>query len=76
MMNEGQEKFLAFFLANTKESEQNQAKQLLLESFKAQEDHKLTRAEFTDLQNNLLPLLQPDKVEDVKKAMAHFSAQL
>lgn len=75
-MNPGQEQFLGFFLMNTKEDKQEQAKTLLLESFKAQETKAFTLDDFTSLQNNLLPLLKEESLDDVKKAMAHFASQL
>lgn len=75
-MNDGQSKFLAFFLAHTQADKQNQAKQLLQASFAAQAQQKMTLTDFQALQQDLLPLLKPESVDTVKQAMAHFASQL
>jgi hypothetical protein len=75
-MNEGQEKFLSFFLANAKEDQKEEAKRLLMNSFAEQQQKKMTSAEFAELNEQLLPLIKPENLETVTQAMMHFSQQL
>jgi hypothetical protein len=75
-MNSGQERFLAFFIENTRPEKQEKAKEILLQSFAQQQTKKLSMADFNELQQNLLPLIKPEKVAEVTGAMAHFSKNL
>lgn len=75
-MNNGQAKFLAFFLAYTQPEYHVKVQQLLQASFAAQAQQKLTVTNFQQLQSQLLPLLKPEGVSAVKQAMAQFSQQL
>lgn len=75
-MLEGQERFLQFFLSFTKEGKEEEAKSLLMQSFADQATKKMTMDEFNDLQAKLLPLIKPEKLDEVKQAMAHFSSNL
>lgn len=75
-MNNGQAKFLAFFLAHTRTDAQAKAQVLLQASFASQTQQKMTPADFQKLQAQLLPLLKPESVATVKEAMAQFASQL
>ncbi|MFD1902213.1 hypothetical protein [Enterococcus termitis] len=75
-MHSGQQKFLGFFLDNTLPEKQDEAKKLLMQSFADQQSRKMTLADFNELQAKVLPLVKPEKLEEVKGAMAHFSRNL
>ncbi len=75
-MLEGQLKFLDFFLNNTIEGKEEEAKAILVKSFADQETEALSLQEFKKLQEKLFPLIKPEKLNEVKVAMAHFAQSL
>lgn len=75
-MHSGQQKFLAFFLENTLSEKQEEAKAILVQSFADQQTKKMTLEDFHALQAKVLPLVKPEKLDEVKGAMAHFSRNL
>ncbi|WP_428890042.1 hypothetical protein [Enterococcus xiangfangensis] len=75
-MLDGQLKFLDFFLNNTIEGKEDEAKKILIKSFADQETTALNLQEFKQLQEQLFPLIKPEKLDEVKVAMAHFSQGL
>ena len=75
-MLEGQLKFLDFFLNNTIEGKEEQAKEILVKSFADQETNALSLEEFKQLQEKLFPLIKPEKLNEVKVAMAHVAQSL
>lgn len=75
-MLDGQLKFLDFFLNNTIEGKENEAKEILVKSFADQETGALSLHEFKKLQEKLFPLIKPEKLNEVKVAMARFAQSL
>lgn len=75
-MLEGQLKFLDFFLNNTIEGKEEEAKEILIKSFADQKTDALSLQEFKQLQERLFPLIKPEKLNEVKVAMAHFAQSL
>lgn len=75
-MLEGQLKFLDFFLNNTIEGKEDEAKEILIKSFADQKTDALSLQEFKQLQERLFPLIKPEKLNEVKVAMAHFAQSL
>lgn len=76
IMLEGQLKFLDFFINNTIEGKKEDAKAILIKSFADQETEALSLEEFKQLQEKLFPLIKPEKLKEVKVAMAHFAQSL
>ncbi|MFC4772192.1 hypothetical protein [Enterococcus hermanniensis] len=75
-MLDGQLKFLDFFLNNTIEGKENEAKEILVKSFADQETNALSLEDFKQLQKTLFPLIKPEKLNEVKVAMAHFAQSI
>ena len=75
-MLEGQWKFLDFVLNDTIEGKENEAKEILVKSFADQETDALSLGDFKKLQESLFPLIKPEKLNEVKVAMAHFAQSL
>lgn len=75
-MLDGQLKFLDFFLNNTIEGKEDEAKDILIKSFADQKTDALSLQEFKQLQERLFPLIKPEKLNEVKVAMAHFAQSL
>lgn len=69
-------KFLDFFLNNTIEGKEDEAKEILIKSFADQKTDALSLQEFKKLQERLFPLIKPEKLNEVKVAMAHFAQSL
>jgi hypothetical protein len=58
-MLDGQLKFLDFFLNNTIEGKEEEAKEILVKSFADKETEALSLQEFKKLQEKLFPLIKP-----------------
>jgi len=75
-MNEGQENFFTFMLKRVQEGKQDEAKNLLMESFAQQQTKPLTKESFLELKSQLLGLIREDAVQEVSGAMDHFGSNL
>ena len=72
-MNQGQEQFLNFIIERVNEDKVEEAKSLLAENFKKQEEGTFTREDITNFGPKIIALIKPDKVEEVQTAMNHFA---
>lgn len=72
-MTEGQEKFYHFILEHTEEKNKEEAKILMNESFKKQEDGTFDNAYIMKLIPKMTSLIKEEAVEDVKKVMNQFA---
>lgn len=71
-MNSGQEKFLEFILDNVIEGKEDEAKKLLSESFKKQDDGSFNKMYLITFIPKMLKLIKPESVEKVKEIMTQF----
>ncbi|WP_315115659.1 hypothetical protein [Clostridium intestinale] len=75
-MNPGQEKFYEFILERVQEDKVENAKALLSDSFKKQEEGTFTQEEVVVFIPKMISLLKPEKVEEVKNIMKQFSQNI
>lgn len=75
-MNPGQEKFLHFILERVSSENQEQAKQLLNESFSKQNDSTFNQAYLMDFIPKMLELIQSEHLEEVKGIMQQFQSNI
>lgn len=75
-MNQGQEQFQSFILERIQEERKEDATALLNECFKKQDEGTFTRQDITQFIPKLIPLLHPDKVEEVHEVIKNFAHRL
>lgn len=75
-MNQGQEKFLAFILERVQEDKVDEAKSLLSESFKKQQECTFSHEYIMEFIPKMIALLKADKVEEVKGIMEQFAKNI
>lgn len=75
-MNQGQEKFLAFILERVQEDKVDEAKSLLSESFKKQQEGTFSHEYIMEFIPKMIALLKADKVEEVKEIMEQFAKNI
>lgn len=76
MMNQGQEKFFLFILERVKEDKMEEAKALLHDSFKKQDEGTYTQEDLSSFKTEMTNLLKPEHVEEVQGIMKNFSDSL
>ena len=71
-MNPGQEKFYHFILERTQSGKEQDAKDLLAESFAKQTDGSFDDAYRQAFIPRMIALLKPEALDEVKKVMSEF----
>lgn len=75
-MNAGQQRFYSFVMERVKEECAEEAKAMMLENFKRQDEGTFTREYMQQNAPKLLSYIKPEFIEDLQKAAAHMSATL
>ena len=75
-MNQGQQKFFDFVMERVREDKAEEAKAMLLENFKRQEEGTFTQEYMQQNAPKLLLLIQPEFVEEFKRAAEHMRSTL
>lgn len=73
-MNQGQEKFFNFIMQNVEEKNQDNAKELLAESFGKQDDGTFNQEYMMTFIPKMLELIKPENLEQVKNIMMNHKA--
>lgn len=73
-MNQGQEKFFNFILERVHQENQEQAKELLAESFGKQADGTFNQEYMMSFIPRMLQLIKPEFLEEVKGIMMNHKA--
>ena len=76
MMNEGQEKFLGYILERVQEDNIEEARTLLTDNFKKQDEGTFTYEDAVQLIPKMISLLKPEKVEEVQAVVKQFSQSM
>ncbi|MDF2535145.1 MAG: hypothetical protein K0R18_1304 [Bacillales bacterium] len=71
-MNEGQEKFMSFIMERVMEGKQDNAKELLAESFDKQQKDEFNKEYLQSFITRMGALLKPEAVEEVMSVMQNF----
>jgi hypothetical protein len=71
-MNEGQEKFMSFIMDRVIEGKQEDAKELLAESFGKQQSGEFNMEYLQSFMPRMVALLKPEEVEQVMSIMQNF----
>ncbi|GFZ30376.1 hypothetical protein CSC2_09020 [Clostridium zeae] len=75
-MNQGQELFYNFFIERAMDDKKEEAKALLEESFAKQAAGTFDMTYLQEIMPKFFAVLKPESIEEVKKAMNHFSSTL
>ncbi|PGM65386.1 hypothetical protein CN947_05085 [Bacillus cereus] len=73
MDKQGQEMFLNFILQRVQEDKQNEAKAILIENFKKQDESAFSKEDIEQFIPKMISLLKPEKLEEVKAVVKQFS---
>jgi len=72
-MDQGQEQFLGYILERVQEDKVEEARVLLLESFKKLSEGNFTQDDIMQFIPKMMMLLKPDKIEEVQSIMMEFA---
>lgn len=75
-MNQGQEMFYTFFMERTKEEKKEEAKAVLEEGFKRQDEGTFDQQYMQATMPKYFEYIKPESIEEFKNAMEHFSSRL
>ena len=73
MDKQGQEMFLNFILQRVQEGKEDEAKEILLENFKKQDEGTFSQEDIQEYIPKMISLLKPDKLEEVYAVVKQFS---
>ncbi|MEG0386595.1 hypothetical protein [Solibacillus cecembensis] len=73
MDKQGQEMFLHFILQRVQEGKEDEARVILLENFKKQDEGTFSQKDIQAFFPQMLTLLKPEKLEEVQAVAKQFS---
>ncbi|XRG80542.1 hypothetical protein V5E38_09675 [Rossellomorea sp. GAMAL-10_SWC] len=73
MDKQGQEMFLNFILQRVQEGKEDEAREILLENFRKQDEGTFSSEEVQQFVPKMITLLKPDKLEEVKAVVMQFA---
>lgn len=75
MDQQGQEKFLQFILERVQEGKEEEARVILLENFKKQDEGTFSRQDIQEFVPKMLLLLKPEKLQEVQMIAQQFAGK-
>ncbi|PGL71073.1 hypothetical protein [Bacillus sp. AFS055030] len=73
MDKQGQEMFLNFILERVQEGKEDEAREILLENFRKQDEGTFSLDEVQQFVPKMITLLKPEKLEEVKAVVMQFA---
>ncbi|PGS53922.1 hypothetical protein [Bacillus sp. AFS041924] len=73
MDKQGQEMFLNFILERVQEGKEDEAREILLENFRKQDEGTFSLEEVQQFVPKMITLLKPEKLEEVKAVVMQFA---
>ncbi|MED1205933.1 hypothetical protein [Heyndrickxia acidicola] len=73
MNKQGQEMFLSFILQRVQEGKEDEAREILLENFKKQDEGTFSQEDIQEFIPKMISLLKPEKLEEVQAVVSQFS---
>lgn len=73
MDKQGQEMFLNFILQRVQEGKVDEAREILLENFRKQDEGTFSLEEVQQFVPKMITLLKPEKLEEVKAVVMQFA---
>ena len=74
MDQHGQDKFLDFILQRVREGKEDEARTILTENFRKQKEGTFSQEEIQEFLPQMMSLLEPDRLEEVRAVVTKFSA--
>ncbi|PFJ16897.1 hypothetical protein COD67_05225 [Bacillus cereus] len=75
MDKQGQEMFLNFILQRVQEGKEDEAKEILTENFKKQDEGSFSQKDIQEFIPKMISLLKPEKLEEVQAVVKQFSGE-
>ena len=73
MDKQAQEMFLNFILQRVQAGKEDEAKEILLENFRKQDEGTFTQEDIEQFVPKMLSLLNPDKIEEIQAIAKQFA---
>ncbi|MCM3727087.1 hypothetical protein M3226_15505 [Neobacillus cucumis] len=73
MDKQGQEMFLNFILQRVQEGKEDEAREILAENFKKQEEGTFTKDDIEQFIPKMISILKPDKIEEIQAVAKQFA---
>ena len=73
MDKQGQEMFLNFILQRVQEGKEEEAKAILIENFKKQNEGTFSQDDIQEFLPKMISLLKPEKLEEIKAVVMQFA---
>jgi hypothetical protein len=73
MDKQGQEMFLSFILQRVQEGKEDEAREILLENFKKQDEGTFSQEDIQTFIPKMISLLKPEKLAEVQAVVKNFS---
>ncbi|HDX9579480.1 TPA: hypothetical protein ROX88_003067 [Bacillus pseudomycoides] len=75
MDKQGQEKFLTFILERVQEGKEDEAREILTENFRKQDEGTFSQEDIQEFIPKVISLLKPEKLEEVQAVANRFSGE-
>lgn len=73
MDKQGQEKFLSYILQRVQEGKEDEAKAILAENFRKQNEGTFSQEEIQQFIPKMMSLLKPEKLKEIEAVVKRFS---
>jgi len=73
MDKQGQEMFLNFILERVQEGKEDEAKEILTENFRKQDEGTFSKDDITQFIPKMISIIKPDKIEEIQAVVKQFS---
>lgn len=73
MDKQGQEMFLSFILQRVQEGKEDEAREILLENFKKQDEGTFSQEDIQAFIPKMMSLIKPEKLDEIKAVVKQFS---
>ncbi|EOR23954.1 MULTISPECIES: hypothetical protein [Niallia] len=73
MDKQGQEKFLSFILQRVQEGKEEEAKEILMENFRKQNEGTFSQSDIEQFLPKMISLIKPEKLEEIQAVVRQFS---
>ncbi|MBQ6448506.1 hypothetical protein KGR20_07700 [Cytobacillus oceanisediminis] len=73
MDKQGQEKFLSFILQRVQEGKEEEAKEILMENFRKQNEGTFSQSDIEQFLPKMISLIKPEKLEEIQAVVKQFS---
>ncbi|MDU1848077.1 MAG: hypothetical protein E6778_21340 [Niallia nealsonii] len=73
MDKQGQEKFLSFIIQRVQEGKEEEAKEILVENFRKQNEGTFSQSDIEQFLPKMISLIKPEKLEEIQAVVKQFS---